>query len=154
MKVIKVVVASLSLIAVWVNYSSAQIPPTAQEIYISQPQVNPPLARKFDEFELIRPYSECDIKTRLDYFAENGLVHEPDSRGFIIFYQSRRHPERWTYVTTRYYLIEVLGTPANRIEAIYGGYRNNATFELWLVPSGADVPKPTQTSYRKRNRRR
>jgi hypothetical protein len=114
---------------------------------------NRPLARMYDEFEYVRPYSECDISGRLDMFVVNGLEKESNSRGYIIFYQSRRYPARHTHDAARQYLIELRGLPANRIEAIYGGYRKKAAMELWLVPPGADVPKPTPTIAQKKSRK-
>ena len=33
----------------------------------------------------------------------------------------------------------------NRVEIIEGGFRNEQATELWLVPIGAEMPKPSET---------
>ena len=43
------------------------------------------------------------------------------------------------------YMINRRGIPSNRIRVLHGGYRQHATIELWVVPSGAEAPKPTPT---------
>ena len=37
------------------------------------------------------------------------------------------------------------GLDAVRIVSVDGGYRERPAFELWLVPSGAQLPTPTPT---------
>lgn len=41
------------------------------------------------------------------------------------------------------------GIPANRIGAIDGGFREQPAYELWIVPEGAEPPRPTPTIDRK-----
>jgi hypothetical protein len=43
------------------------------------------------------------------------------------------------------YMTQRRGIPADRIRVMVGGYREHATIELWLVPSGAELPKKTPT---------
>ncbi len=150
-KSFQIAIVYLSLVVTSADYLLAQTQLPTDETNISQGQASRSVARKFDEVEYARPYSECDITARLDNFVVAGLESEPNSRGYVIFYQSRRRPVRDTHIGARNYL-ELRGIPRNRIEAIYGGYRDNATMELWLVPQGADIPRPTPT-YRRRNRR-
>jgi hypothetical protein len=38
-----------------------------------------------------------------------------------------------------------LGEDLNRYVVVNGGYREKFTFEFWVVPAGAETPKPTPT---------
>jgi hypothetical protein len=112
-------------------------------------------AREFDEFG-----NTCcgDEKARLDNFAIH-ILKEPEAQGYIIFYEGRRYascynprpriPRRGEaearVARMKPYLVYVRGMDANRIVVINGGYREEWTAELWIVPKGTNPPKPTPT---------
>jgi hypothetical protein len=43
------------------------------------------------------------------------------------------------------YLVDTRGVDAKRIVVINGGYREEWTAELWIVPKGATPPNPSPT---------
>jgi hypothetical protein len=46
---------------------------------------------------------------------------------------------------SRDYLVTQRGIDASRIVVVNGGFREEDSVELWIVPSGAAAPKPTPT---------
>jgi hypothetical protein len=42
-----------------------------------------------------------------------------------------------------------LGVPAQRVVVVDGGFREQAAFEIWIVPVGAETPRPSPTVDRK-----
>ena len=112
-------------------------------------------AREFDKFGSI-----CceDEKARLDNFAVH-LQNEPEAQGYIIFYEGRRYsschsrrariPRRGEAgaraARMKPYLTDARGLDAKRVIIINGGYREEWTAELWIMPKGAEPPKPTPT---------
>lgn len=112
-------------------------------------------AKKFDKFGNI-----CceDEKARLDNFAIQ-LLKEPEAQGYIIFYEGRRYascydsrariPRRGEAAAriarVKPYLVDTRGVDARRIVVINGGYREEWTAELWIIPKGATPPNPSPT---------
>ena len=102
---------------------------------------------KFDEFGDINCEDEY---ARLDNFAVQ-LQNEPSAQGYIIFYGGRRFRSRLPRVgeaaaragRLKPYLVSRRGIPAERVVVINGGYRENFSVELWIVPPGAEPPKPS-----------
>jgi hypothetical protein len=43
------------------------------------------------------------------------------------------------------YLTTARGIGRDRLIFINGGYRESNSFELWVVPQGAEAPRPTPT---------
>jgi hypothetical protein len=90
------------------------------------------------------------------YFAE-ALRRDPGLRGCVIGYTSRhgygaagrRIAASAKMAIARRHAIEV-----SRIAALGGGRREYKMLELWLVPPGAQLPKPTPDARRTRRRRR
>jgi hypothetical protein len=102
------------------------------------------VAREFDEC------NNCtfdDQKARLDNLAVE-LQNDPTTRAYIIAYGGRMSPvgqvER-LMTRAREYLIMQRGIDASRLSVINGGFRENDSVELWIVPSGATAPQPTPT---------
>lgn len=92
-------------------------------------------------------YDWEDNMARLDVFAI-ALNNEANSTGYIIFYGSRRSrrgeiQRRMTCVEN--YMVQRRGIASNRIRVINGGYRDNSTMELWVVPQGGRIPEATPT---------
>jgi hypothetical protein len=113
---------------------------------------NKVVARKFDEFELIGVYYG-DMKALLDRFYYDGLMKEPNSRAYAIFYRGRRSSSRYYPLQVRNWLVDTRGFPVNRIKVIYGGYREVPTLELWVVPEGAADPNATPKVFLKKRRK-
>jgi hypothetical protein len=112
-------------------------------------------ARKFDEFNYAPPYSDCDITARLDEYWKV-LKDNPDWRAYIVGYSGRRRPlKRVAYPPNswRDYLVEARELRADHVVVINGGLREEPMVELWLVPPGAEPPKPTPTVLPKGRRR-
>lgn len=106
------------------------------------PNITPP--KRFDEFPSV---AFDDDKARLDNLAIE-LQNNPGATGYVIAYAGRnRRAGEADRMTKRAadYLSTTRGISRDRIVVINGGYRDANTFELWLVPQGADPPRPTPT---------
>lgn len=104
----------------------------------------PPTPRRFDEFE---SSSFDDDKARLDAFAIE-LQNNPDSQGYIIMYQGTDRDSvrsRKVEVLTRRtldYLVKARGIDPRRLQIVNWGTRLKTTYDLWIVPPGAQPPVP------------
>jgi hypothetical protein len=106
------------------------------------PQISTP--KRFDEFPSV---AFDDDKARLDQMAIE-LQNSPGSRGYIIAYAGRRsRPGEAERMGRRAvdYLTTTRGIGRDRLVFVNGGYREANSFELWLVPQGAEPPRPTPT---------
>jgi hypothetical protein len=106
------------------------------------PQISTP--KRFDEFPSI---TFDDDKARLDQMAIE-LQNSPGSQGYIIAYAGRRsragEADRMSKRAVDY-LTTTRGISRSRLVLVNGGYRETNSFELWLVPQGAEPPRPTPT---------
>jgi hypothetical protein len=103
-----------------------------------------PESRKFDEYGNIK---RNDEKARLDNFA-NELQADPGAQGYIVGYggrTSRPGEGQARADRAKDYLVNSRGIDAGRLVTIDGGYREEPTTELWLVPSGATPPTASPT---------
>ena len=100
-----------------------------------------------------REYDECnscsldDQKARLDNLAIE-LQNDPSTRAYILAYGGRTKPLNQVeklMSRARDYLVTKRGIDSSRIEVINGGFREEDSVELWIVPSGAAAPRPTPT---------
>lgn len=101
-------------------------------------------ARKFDEYGGIKP---VDQEPRLDNFAIE-LQNDPTAVGYIISYggrASRPGDPQKAGDRAKNYIVKKRGIDPARVMAVDGGYREEPSFELWLVPVGADGPTATPT---------
>jgi hypothetical protein len=99
------------------------------------------------EFDECNNCSYDDQKARLDNLAVE-LQSDPSMRAYIIAYGGRTKPLNQVEVLisrARDYLITKRGIDASRFDVVNGGFREDDSVELWLVPSGAAAPKPTPT---------
>lgn len=100
--------------------------------------------KRFDEFPSV---AFDDDKARLDNLAIE-LQNSPGARGYIIAYSGRRsragEAERMGDRAIGY-LTETRGISRNRLVFINGGARESKTYELWVVPQGAEPPRATPT---------
>ena len=102
------------------------------------------VAREFDE---CNSCSYDNQKARLDNLAVE-LQNDPSTRAYILAYGGRTSPyERGNQlmIRARDYLIMQRGIDASRIVSVNGGFREEDSVELWIVPSGAAAPTPTPT---------
>jgi hypothetical protein len=102
------------------------------------------VAREFDEC------NNCtfdDQKARLDNLAVE-LQNDQSTSGYIIAYGGRYRPigpvDR-LMTRARDYLIQQRGIDASRIVVVNGGFREDDSVEVWIVPSGAAPPRATPT---------
>jgi len=106
------------------------------------PQLSTP--KRFDEFPSV---AFDDDKARLDQMAIE-LQNSPGSTGYIIAYAGRRsragEAERMGKRALDYLTVN-RGISRDRLVFVNGGYRDANAFELWLVPQGAEPPRPTPT---------
>jgi len=100
-----------------------------------------------------REFDECvnctfdDQKARLDNLAVE-LQNDPTTRGYVIAYGGRMSPlgqVEKLMTRAREYLITQRGIDASRLTVVNGGFREEDSVELWVVPSGATAPQPTPT---------
>jgi hypothetical protein len=102
------------------------------------------VAREFDECDSC---SLDDQKARLDNLAVE-LQNDPSTRAYILAYGGRMRPlgqVEKLMSRSRDYLTTQRGIDASRIVVVNGGFREEDSVELWIVPSGAAAPKPTPT---------
>jgi hypothetical protein len=101
-------------------------------------------AGRFDVFGDLR---DCDLGARLDNFAIH-LMNERVTKGHIIVYSGRYDlPRRVLNYKDHMgdYLVNSRGLAPSRLAVVDGGYREELTIELWVVPKGAALPEPTET---------
>ena len=102
------------------------------------------VAQEFDE---CNSCSLNDQKARLDNLAVE-LQNDPSARAYIIAYGGRMSPlgqGQKLMSRAREYLVSHRGIDASRLTVVNGGFREEDSVELWLVPSGAAAPQPTPT---------
>ncbi len=102
------------------------------------------VAKEFDECNSC-PFD--DQKARLDNLAVE-LQNDPTTSTYILAYGGRTSPFGQVdrlMTRARDYLIAERGIDASRIVTVNGGFREEDSVELWVVPSGAAPPRPTPT---------
>ncbi|HEX7316054.1 MAG TPA: hypothetical protein VF297_19260 [Pyrinomonadaceae bacterium] len=102
------------------------------------------LARKVDEYGNIRFNDE---KARLDNYAIE-LQNDPTAQGYLVCYGGRRGrtgEAQRRCDRAKNYLVSTRGIDASRIVTVDGGFREELTVELWVVPSGATPPPASPT---------
>ena len=106
------------------------------------PAIVPNNPRRFDEFPSI---AFDDDKARLDNLAIE-LQNNPGATAHVIAYAGRGrragHADRMGRRALDY-LLNTRGIDSRRVVFVNGGARERDTFELWIVPQGAEPPRPT-----------
>jgi len=105
-----------------------------------------PPAAKFDEFGEV---SADDESERLAAAVKTALY--ANDRVYVIGYAGRSSERMYANTALRRIRDQILkaGLPAARISASDGGFREQPAFEVWIVPDGAEAPRPTPTIDRK-----
>ena len=111
---------------------------------VTAPERKVIVSREFDEC------NKCtfdDQKARLDNLAVE-LQNEPSARAYIIAYGGRYSPLAQVELLmkrARDYVVEQRGIDASRLVIVNGGFREEDSVELWVVPAGAAAPRATPT---------
>lgn len=124
------------------------------------------VAYKFDQFGLPDPandwgydgsYNEyLDDRTRYEPLAL-ALRQDPAARGLVIVYEGQRHRagnDRRVAAAVKRAIMRVHALAPDRLVAVGGGRRDYRSAEIWIVPPGAALPKPTPTPRKQNTRRR
>ncbi len=106
---------------------------------IAAPPVSP---RKFDEYTDLRFNDE---KARLDNFAIQ-LQQEPGAQGYYVIFGSCEGEADQRSARAVDYLVNNRGIERSRITVVNGGCREQLTVELWIRPTGATEPTPTNSA--------
>lgn len=104
-------------------------------------RIPPPESMRIDRFVSNAP---DDDKARLDNFAI-ALQNRPDTQGYIILYQGRERRSPKVEVLRKRaldYLVKNRGIDPNRIQIVNWGTLPETTYDMWLIPPGADPPVP------------
>ena len=108
---------------------------------VSRPSALQPAARKIDEYKIGETRSH-DEQMRL-WTAFDDFAGEPEhTRLFIIGYSNLLGGARRYATRARNYLVAAHGLSPARIVAVAGGYRAEASVEIWAVPAAAQEPAP------------
>jgi hypothetical protein len=89
--------------------------------------------------------SNLGIKGRYEPFA-TVLNSDPGLRGCVIAYTTRRQrrgTDRRLAARIKRQLTSEHAVDVRRVAALAGGRREVKTIELWLVPPGSPLPRPT-----------
>jgi hypothetical protein len=99
-------------------------------------------AAKFGDFGEVAPdVLERNLKALADYMAQS-----PDNL-WLIAYAGRNSERGFTFAWIKRIkdgLIQA-GVPPRRIMAIDGGFHEQPLFDFWIVPIGAEPPRPAPT---------
>lgn len=132
-------ICSLLLTLLLTSISFSQ---STEEIVSEQ---NTKAAIKIDEFG---KEGDCQVSGRLDSFFVQ-LQENPSATGFVITYQGKNAlPSDYTVSAYEKLIrnqIAFRNQDASRFTFLRGGFRDEVSTELWLVPNGAEEPTPTDT---------
>jgi hypothetical protein len=103
--------------------------------------------QKIDEFGAIHC---CDFGARVDYAAITQRAN-PGSQIYVVFYDARNAVRGQFRGFVRGFKMRALFQKVDMRDIVItnGGFRKRLTVEMWIVPPGAEPPKPTPTVNRK-----
>lgn len=99
------------------------------------------------EFDTCCSCSSDDLKARLDNLAVE-LHQDPTTTSYVIAYAGRTSATGQAdrlLTKSRDYLLNKRGIDGSRLVLVNGGFREEDCLELWIVPRGAQPPRPTPT---------
>jgi len=122
----------------WVGGYAAECPQIQASASV---KIIPPAA-KFGEFGELPPEA---LSTNLKALAQY-LSQSPDNL-YLIGYAGRTSERGYASISVRKMKdqLTVEGVATRRIVAMDGGFREQPIFEFWIVPVGAEPPRPTPT---------
>jgi len=99
-------------------------------------------ATKLDEFDDLAVEKENEKLAG----AVNALSNTNDAV-YLIAYAGRTNVRGYAVTALRRMKTQLTlaGITADRVGTIDGGFREEPAYEIWIVPAGADAPKPTPT---------
>ena len=99
-------------------------------------------ATKLDEFNDLTVEKENEKLAG----AVNALSNTNDSV-YLVAYAGRTNARGYAVTALRRMKTQLTtaGITADRIGTIDGGFREDPAYEIWIVPAGADAPKPSPT---------
>ena len=103
-------------------------------------------AKKFGEFgDLPSETVTFHLKTLAEFLSQSS------DNVYIIGYAGRKNERGYTVNALRKMRTELTaaGVSPRRINAIDGGFQEEALFDFWIVPPGAEPPRPSPTVDRK-----
>jgi len=106
------------------------------------------VAVKFDEFSNYPAEKVSPLYDRTQRFAKRLKIEPSSKKAVMIFYNQRKGKfpleggKDWAN-SAENYLKNFFETNEQSIVLINGGYREYPTLEFWIVPEGAEMPKPT-----------
>jgi hypothetical protein len=105
-----------------------------------------PPAVKFDEFGMVAVEDENEKLGSAVRAAQYG-----NDKVYLIGYAGRNSERMFASNALRRMRDQIVksGFPTGRVLAYDGGFREQPAFEVWIVPEGAEPPKPTPTIDRK-----
>jgi hypothetical protein len=118
--------------------------PPVEATHAAAPVPTPTRTRKIDEYGNI---SFRDERERLGNFAIE-LLAEHDAVGYIVGYGGRRaraREARLRIERAKRYLIQTGKIPPGKLVTIDGGFREELTVELFILPRAAEPPLPSPT---------
>jgi hypothetical protein len=101
-------------------------------------------------------YNYLDDKGFYEPFVMT-LRNDPAARGLLIAYSTRRDrrgEDSRLAARRKLAIMKSQSIGADRIVAVGGGQREQKTIEFWIVPPGAELPKPTPNVRTVRRKRR
>jgi hypothetical protein len=103
-------------------------------------------ASKVDEFGDLEPEKENE---RLASVA--AALTQSNDTVYVIAYAGRTNIRGYASNALRRIRTQFTNTglPAQRVGALDGGFREEPAYEIWIVPEGAEPPRPTPTVDRK-----
>lgn len=99
------------------------------------------------EFDTCRSCSNDDMKARLDNLVIE-LQNDPSTKTYLFAYAGRNSQAGQAdrmLARARDYLVNQRGVEASRMILTNGGFREEDSLEVWIVPNGAKPPQPTPT---------
>jgi hypothetical protein len=99
------------------------------------------------EFDTCRSCSNDDLKARLDNLVIE-LQNDPSTQTYLFAYGGRNSAAGTAdhlLARARDYMVNQRGVDASRIVLTNGGFREEDSLEVWIVPNGAKPPQPTPT---------
>jgi hypothetical protein len=86
----------------------------------------------------------CDWNTRLARLRDEGVFNSEASIGLLIYEGVTDKPQIYLQqLKSINKEIDFVGIDRAKIKIIDGGFRETYTVEFWIVPEGAENPKPT-----------
>jgi hypothetical protein len=94
--------------------------------------------------ELAKGLNSESRSARIDYLLIH-LQNNPDSKAAVVFYCGKEcyYGEFEAHIRgIKIMKLDVRKFDSSRFVFIYGGYRNESSVEIWVVPTGAGLPLP------------